>query len=84
MPKFLRAAVKLGFSRGVREVLELSVSDARLLADIGVGWIRTVQLEQNRQRILGALLFEKCLRLGQRRIVGEARANEARQEQRKG
>ena len=49
----------------------------------GVGWVRAVQFEENRQRILGALLFEECLRLRQHRVIAVDRTNKARKDQSK-
>ena len=53
------------FSLG--QILQLRVRDSDLLADIRVGWLRSMQIEQKLEGIPGFALLQKCLRLGEGR-----------------
>src|SRR5436309_13876875 len=51
------------FSLG--QILQLRVRDSDLLADIRVGWLRSMQIEQKLEGIPGFALLQKRLRPGE-------------------
>jgi hypothetical protein len=54
---------------GLSQILQLCVRNPDLLADIGVGWLRAMQIEQKVEGILGFALLQKGLRPGERRVL---------------
>src|SRR5579859_3967655 len=64
------------------EILKLGISNSDLLAHIRVGGFGTMQLQQNRKRILSMTLFEQGLRAGERRLLAVNGKQQQRPKQR--
>src|SRR6266446_6089893 len=55
------------------QILQLCIRDPDLLADIGVGWLRAMQIQQKLEGIPGFALLQKGLRPGEG-VLAEYRA----------